>query len=203
MKKRILSLILMITLLMSFNFSLVNAVTFSDVDSTHWAESYINQMRRNNLLNGYEDGTFRPENEVTTGEYIKILAMALYPNYEYKAPEEGHWARPYLNIVDRTLLSKNAYNDERLDKPIPRIEAAVLACRLHLRFNLDKEIATDQTNLKMFSDESLIVEEIDRIMIDNSISYGIINGFEDGTFRPNDTLTRAEACKIIMTAMYN
>ena len=90
MKKKNLSLILIITILFSFNFSIVNAATFSDVDSTHWAESYINQMRRNKLLNGYEDGTFRPENEVTTGEYIKILAMALNPNYEYKAPEEGH-----------------------------------------------------------------------------------------------------------------
>ena len=57
--------------------------------------------------------------------------------------------------------------------------------------------------IKNFSDESLITNSTSRMLIDNCVRFGLINGFEDGTFRPNATLTRAQASKMVYTAIYN
>lgn len=46
---------------------------FSDVPDTHWASKYISYLVANGTLEGYGDGTFRPDNEITYAELTKIL----------------------------------------------------------------------------------------------------------------------------------
>lgn len=49
------------------------SVIFSDVDDTHWAKAYVGACKDAGLINGYEDGSFRPSNNITRAEAVTIL----------------------------------------------------------------------------------------------------------------------------------
>ena len=81
---------------------------FSDVKSTHWAYRNILTAISKQWINGYEDGTFRPDQTITRAEAVTILNRALKRTgagfAEYRTGEyftdigKGHWA--YLDIVE-------------------------------------------------------------------------------------------------------
>ena len=48
---------------------------FKDVKTSHWANGYINVVASNGVVNGYEDGTFRPDGKITYAEIIKMLVV--------------------------------------------------------------------------------------------------------------------------------
>lgn len=58
------------------NLELNEEITFSDIEKSYWAVSYIGACKSAGLIDGYEDGTFRPENEITRAEAVKILNRA-------------------------------------------------------------------------------------------------------------------------------
>ena len=114
MKKRVFSLVLALLMLMNIVALMptANAATFSDVPDNHWAKSYIEEMQGSNIINGYGDGTFKPEKEVKVGEFIKILCVKVFPDFKYIPPEDGsNWSRPYVEALDGVLLKARDYND--------------------------------------------------------------------------------------------
>ena len=66
MLKKIISISLIITMVLSFAFS-VSAQGFADVDEAKysWAVTQINDMAEKGIINGYPDGTFQPANGIT------------------------------------------------------------------------------------------------------------------------------------------
>ncbi len=58
------------------NLELNEEATFGDIEKSYWAVSYIGACKTAGLIDGYEDGTFRPENEITRAEAVKILNRA-------------------------------------------------------------------------------------------------------------------------------
>lgn len=77
--------------------------TFSDVPQDHWAYDQITTLATNNVITGYGDGTFRPEQNVTRAEFAALLNQAYDlsppPNYDPDEPSrfpdvpQDHWAR--------------------------------------------------------------------------------------------------------------
>jgi hypothetical protein len=53
------------------------AVPFADVDADHWAAGFINVAQMMGIVNGYEDGTFRPEGNITYAEALKMVLAAM------------------------------------------------------------------------------------------------------------------------------
>ncbi|MBP8614293.1 MAG: S-layer homology domain-containing protein, partial [Firmicutes bacterium] len=53
------------------------AVSFSDVPATHWASGYINVAEMKGVVNGYPDGTFKPEGAITYAEALKMILTAM------------------------------------------------------------------------------------------------------------------------------
>lgn len=53
------------------------AVPFADVDADHWAAGYINVAQMMGIVNGYEDGTFRPQDNITYAEAFKMVLAAM------------------------------------------------------------------------------------------------------------------------------
>lgn len=200
MKKRILSIIMIITTLLCSNVFAMEI--FNDVSSTHWALSYIYRAQYENIINGYGDGTFKPENQVKTGEFIKMVAMALYPRYEVKSfKDREHWSTQYVELLDRRVLMARDYDDARLERVITRAEAARILCMLYVSYNSNAKLDMKLEYINNFTDASLITQEADKIAIDDCVRFGLINGFEDGSFKPNDGLTRAQAAKILCLAI--
>jgi hypothetical protein len=73
------------------------ATKFADVPADHWATGYINVAVDVGVINGYPDGTFQPENQVTFAEAIKMIVAAL--GYTPKAEAMGGYPGGYLAVA--------------------------------------------------------------------------------------------------------
>lgn len=78
---------------------------FVDVKDTHWAYLYIHNAKKLSLINGYEDGCFLPEANISMSEVIKIVVNSL--GYEPKAKELGGYPAGYLLIANDLGLTEN------------------------------------------------------------------------------------------------
>lgn len=169
----------------------------ADIDG-HWAEVTIRNLVEKGVVNGYEDGTFRPEENATKGEYIKLLMTAAeegtsgaFTNY----PDVNEsWAKGYiaravdLGICDNINTSEESFG---VDEPITRAQAAALMGRL---------LAPDVTGTPAFTDSADIPEWAAN-PIYASVQLGLLAGNDDGTFKPMNNLTRAESATIIERIM--
>ena len=152
---------------------------FTDVTQDQWYYSYVNDLVNSGVINGYEDNTFRPDRKVTTGEALKMILLAA----EYPVPEQvtEHWASGYhYQALDWGIIERGDIVD--LDVEISRsMMAKITANALGLERLYDTDPYSDSQNLY-----ACILHD-----------YGITQGYEDGTFRPDRSLTRAELSTIV------
>ena len=203
MKKRIFSLVLALMMLMNIVALMptANAATFSDVPDNHWAKSYIEQMQGSNIINGYGDGTFKPEKEVKTGEFIKMAVMCKWNvKPAENLPEGTHWVTPYAKIANNILIAQSFYDYERYERNITREEAAQIVWRLYVLTHENVKVDYSGEMIKKYTDEAEVVDENYREALEFCIQHNLINGFEDGTLKPKATLTRAQATKLLYFA---
>ena len=209
----ILLAIVMLSLPLALPVSAEDELKFSDVPEDHWAYEYINECVSRGILNGYPDGTFKPEKQLKVCEFIKMLVCAYFKNVEegiesLNLPDGSHWARPYVLIGDRDFFSATDYEtDESIERTITRMEATeMVVCLYGLRNYGDKiKSSLDITDeyIKDLKDLDLLESEWDKFFVNTAIKFGLMCGFDDGTFRPFDGLTRAQAAKIIYLALTN
>ncbi|MDD4643164.1 MAG: S-layer homology domain-containing protein [Erysipelotrichaceae bacterium] len=100
--KKVLSLVLVIAMVLS-SFSFAFAGTFEDVEGDY--EKAIETLAALGVVDGYEDGTFRPENTITRAEMAKLMVVALgygdlvAGSKSNFADTQGHWADPYIALA--------------------------------------------------------------------------------------------------------
>ncbi len=80
------------------------AVGFEDVADNHWASGYIENAQSLGILNGYGDGTFMPDNNITYEEAIKIFVTSL--GYGERAMQLGGYPTGYLKVAEELSLSE-------------------------------------------------------------------------------------------------
>jgi len=169
---------------------------WSDIGVSDWSFSYIDVLVKMGAINGYGDGSFKPEGYVTRAEFAKmvVLALDIQDNSSsgasaVKAKDiDGHWAAQYIEKTGVAGTIKG-YPDGtfRPDAKITRAEAATIIYRTKgLR-----AMASSQE----FSD--VPVGHWAFQSIDGARKLGVVAGYGDGTFRPSGNATRAEAAKMI------
>lgn len=74
---------------------------YSDVSAGRWYNNAVSTMTRAGIVNGYPDGTFRPNAPITRAEMAKIIALfaKLEPSAERFPDTAGHWAEPYIRLA--------------------------------------------------------------------------------------------------------
>lgn len=101
---------------------------FPDVDEqNHWAKKYIKLAADFNVVNGYEDGTFRPDNPVKYVEAVKMLVCALgyEPLAKQRMNADSLWFQGYLVIAaEKGILNKAPIDNN--ENPAPRGIVAIL-----------------------------------------------------------------------------
>jgi hypothetical protein len=89
---------------------------FTDVPVNHWANGYINYAASLNFVNGYPGGTFRPDNNITYAEIIKIMVMVNGDVPNVTGYTGTYWATPYITkaievgIMDGVVIPNSNYN---------------------------------------------------------------------------------------------
>ncbi len=177
--------------------SQVQAATFWDLSSKHWAYQYITSLTSSGVINGYEDLSFRPEGTITKGEFIKLVIVAALPSWiDINDAESNfnHWASRYVWIAEKFgVLKNNTITISNIDKPITRIEMVQIISKADLLMKGEKLQATEKIK---FNDVITLNNE-DLQLLKHAISKGLIKGYSDNTFRPTLNMTRAEAATMI------
>ncbi|MEK3876544.1 Ig-like domain-containing protein [Paenibacillus sp. FSL M7-0420] len=146
-------------------------------------------------MTGYTDGTFKPGNSITRAEAASIIARtfsqsAVTAGVAYSDVPAGHWAADAIGQVTRSGIMKGYGGGSfKPNQTITRAEMATILSRL---------ITSAQTQAAGFSD---IAGHWAQAAVEQMSQAGIITGYEDGTFRPDQTLTRAEAVTIVNRAL--
>lgn len=110
-----------------------NGRVYSDVKSGYWAEDAINKATAAGLMNGYADGTFRPEKAITRAE-MAALAVRLAGGGSVTgagfADTAGHWAEQAVKAAEGAGYIKGYADDKfRPDRALTRAEAVVVLNR--------------------------------------------------------------------------
>ncbi len=99
---------------------------FPDVPRTEWYYPYVTDLTTSGVLNGYEDGTFRPGDGVSLGEVLKMVMIAA--GYSEQPRTGTHWASGYLDRARTdSLLPASLVQD--LDRRVNRYAIAEIAAR--------------------------------------------------------------------------
>lgn len=177
------------------------AAGFSDLTSEHWAYKNVTNLVENGVINGYPDGTYRPENTITRGEFFKLMMTAAEGEEFFTILNmvSEKWTDSYMHYAENEGLMMDGTSIENVDAPITRLEMVVVLSKTASKKNIRRAFYEDgKATLKTttFNDISEL-SEIDQIYIRNATDLGLINGYTDGSFKPNGYMTRAEVATII------
>lgn len=81
----------------------IDTRVFDDVPADHWAAKYIQTGVWENIINGYEDNTFKPENNVTNQELQKMIVCTL--GYDLYCIDAGGYPEGYLSYARKLKIS--------------------------------------------------------------------------------------------------
>lgn len=164
--------------------------SYSDI-AEHWSRDMVQKLSENSILSGYEDSTFHPNDKVTKAEFIKMVTYVSDSDDSFGIPytDVPDWAVPYVKSAYHSGMLENIeLSGDTLgaNEPITRLEAGVIAGRKWMQFGEDVKF-TDMEDIPDWAVKPL----------GHAVYYKFIKGYEDGSFRPNNTLTRAEAASMI------
>lgn len=160
-------------------------IYFQDISGNEWYSAYVSKMVTWKLVSGYPDQTFRPNNEITVAEFIKITVEIL--SY-YPEKESGKWFDPYVSkAIELGLIGENEFTD--YNRPINREEMSKIIVNA-----IDEEPQSGELN---FSDAAQIEDQYVPY-IKTAVQLGIIQGYPDNSFGANRMTTRAEASAIFV-----
>jgi len=173
---------------------------FPDVPDDHWAVEAIEFLRNaDTIVDGFPDGSFRPDANITRAEFIKMLVEA--QRLELIDPDEPsfpdvprtHWAFRHIETA-RAADTVEGFPDGsfRPDANITRAEIAAIVVRA-FGFPID----TTGERFPDVPEDHWAFEEIMTARVSPGPPNIIIEGFPDGTFRPDNPATRAEAATVI------
>lgn len=186
--------------------------TFTDIGSVAWAQDNIQSLYAKGIVEGYSAFEYGPENKISRIEFICMLSRLLkyYDTqaaeggmvYYYQDYDKNHWSVDEYDYLLRCYQTRNPSDrsamgfDEiikvfgvgnfYMNKAITRAEAVALM-DLFLDDVSDSSIS--------FSDVKWSTNFRNSIM--KAAANGLINGYPDGTYRPNSPITRAEMAVIL------
>ncbi len=173
--------------------SSMSAYAVNDI-SNHWAKDYIEKFIDAGVINGYEDDTFRPNNNMTRAEFATVLSKLLDDpsvptDHRYTDVPESAW---YFDAVQKLCTLQIISEDEKFNPQnnITREQVMVMLARA------TRLTATDTSVVNKFSDANTISDyALDAVAA--FVENGYTNGYQDGTIRPKNNITRAECVKLI------
>lgn len=180
---------------------------FTDVPEDAWSAPYVYELVERGIVSGYGDGTFGPELTVKRSEYAKMLVnitgttLSASITTPYADVPSNEWYFPYVNsslnyitgfVADDGWYFRPEWDATREDVTVALIKA------------LGIDLAPYSADPTGFLNERFVdVDSIsihNRIFIAAAVDKGYITGNEDGTFRGQNPIIRAEVVAILCRA---
>ena len=173
---------------------------FSDIEG-HWAVEYIAWLKTAGVTVGYSDGSFRPDQPISRQQFVSMLFNYLGLNAEdyadvelpfadadgisdyALAPVKALWS---MGILEGTERNGALYLLPRQN--LTRVETAVMIGRTQEKGFASAEVPyTDAADVPAYAVQYLAT----------MTAQGVISGYSDGSFRPNNGVTRGQMAKIL------
>ena len=171
---------------------------FIDMDD-HWAKANVEEMASGGIINGYEDKTFRPENNITRAEFTALITRIGLDLVDYEGGLSDISADDWfaanvqtgvtLGIIPAEMIADGAFYPE---KQITREE---MCCMIVNMFALKTGSAFEDGD-SVFTDEGDFASWT-IASVNAAAKAGIVTGYPDGDFRPTANATRAEAATMV------
>lgn len=204
-KQRILSALLALCIV----FSLVptalaeKADDFTDVSRSDWYYQFVDYVTSKGYFNGTSETTFAPAENMTRAMFVTVLfrfdgAKGDRSQSAFTDVAPGEWYTDAINwaaanrIVDGVGDGKFAPND-----PITRAQMCTMIERYLALYKKAWKVTLPETgSVSVMVDENAIPAYA-LAAVKQCQRHGLVNGFEDGTFRPNELSTRAQVAAVI------
>lgn len=171
----------------------MNGKDYAPVTFVNRKAAELNRTDHLAFLSGYANGTFEPDRNMTRAEvttmFARLLTEKMAANQTYSNTfsdvAKSHWAANYIGYMQQFgIITGYADGSFRPDASVTRAEFAAIASRF--------ERLTEGT--KSFSD--VPSSHWAAKYINFAATRGWVNGYADGTFRPNNSITRAEVAAV-------
>jgi len=193
MKKILTTITAIIILIFSFSVSSYAAeINFNDVKTTDWYYKNLQDLTQKNIVGGYTDGTFKPNNSLKFEEFVKLVVVAV-ADKPIEMIQGQDWYQIY---IDKAIESK--YITEQQKSLIGQnIDRRAMA---EIIYNVisNREDFNEYTAEEIIYLSGKLTDLTDTDTKTLTISgLGIICGYPDGTYKPNDSLKRSETVAVI------
>lgn len=172
---------------------------FTDLSGYDWAEEAIEGLYYAGIVNGMEEGIFNPAGLVTREQFAKMVVQLFGVSTGaaatgFKDVKVSEWYAPYISAaVAAGYVQGQSDEYFGIGEQIMRQDMATILYRAMGRDQDKKPITfTDADQIAPYAYDA----------ISELVGLGAINGYEDGSFKPRGTATRAEAAKVIWS-VYN
>lgn len=201
--KKSASLLLILCLVLSvFGGSAYAVHRYFEDAKGHWAEEAIKTLTEQGVIAGYPDGLVHPDEIITKAEFATLLARTMREDIELSETNniftdiKGHWAEQnILYLVEQKIIVADDYENKLFqpNEPITRLEMV----KMLVRALGDNCHSADCLCGLDFTDISLLEKE-DKMYLCIGEKHFIINGYPDGSVKPNDNATRGEAFEMLV-----
>lgn len=167
---------------------------YKDITKTHWAYDTFKKAVTSGIITGYNDMTLKPVKNVSLAEAAVIVQRAFEVQSKdmSKSVNVPAWAQSAIKaLLDNEVISEV----EDANKPLTRIEAVSIIMKVLEKVGVNVEPAEIE-----FSDV-LEQSSTDVEYLAKAYKLGIVKGYPDGTFRPQNTITRAEFLTLLFRAL--
>lgn len=177
--------------------------TFSDVPKDYWAYDAIMAMYNKGVISGCDDGTFKPEDKVTREQFAKMLLLALgLPVNDVETPsladsDKNYWACKYVESAKQYFNTYMGVKGRTFDGSSFATREDMV-CALVKAKGYDNE-TVDTKRLPGIFKDAISLRTAKYVLI--GYDKKLMQGYDDGTFKPKGFLTRAEAVTILYRAI--
>ncbi len=173
---------------------------FVDIADVQWAQESIIGLAKAGIVSGKDATHFAPNDNITREEFLKMLYLCanLQINEDAQATfidvNPGEWYYSVIASAQEQGLVNGVTNVRfGVGENITRQDMSVMIVRMISSLGIDLDLSVDEAK---FTDDVRIAPYAE-VSVYTMKWAGIINGYEDGSFRPEAYATRAEAAKII------
>lgn len=174
---------------------------FDDLDD-HWAEGEIEDLYCRGVVDGRDYDTFAPDDTITRAEFLKIALLNAGYDVSGASGEDfydvnsGDWFYEYVSLAqDHDFISGYSDGTYKPNEAINRAEALVILLRIagQTLYGFDDgDIDFSDVSVSDWFAYAVVIGDND----------GIVGGYSDGTFRPGNSVTRAEVA-VMATRVYD
>jgi hypothetical protein len=181
---------------------------FDDVPVDSWMYPYVEYLASRGVVSGYTDGTFRPGNSATRGQFSKMLVLGMgWPIDTTGGPHfmdapTSHTFYGYIETAfNRGIISGYACGGD--GEPCPglyfRPGNNITRGQIAKIVDLGKAWPLIEPGNPTFID--VPIGSPFYSYIETAVAHGLVSGYGDGTFRPGNNATRAQLSKILTLAL--